>query len=157
MIGTSHSDSYPRLWMIVGRLVSVKSTKMTRRSEWTPHREKFSKKSFRASSLWSWIWENVGSKEDDAPKRGEFRDRANLRLGAIDTINVNRKRGRERKTIRKDPKQFKYNKYIEKRVRMHGECMNMWYAKEIASWAQPNPILPAHTHTSKCMIILLLC
>ena len=27
---------------------------------------------------------------------------------------------------------------------MHGKCMNMWYAKEIASWLQPNPILLAH-------------
>ena len=24
--------------------------------------------------------------------------------------------------------------------------MNMWYAKEIASWAQPNPILPAYKY-----------
>ena len=79
-----------------------------------------------------------------APKRRGFWDKVDLRFGAIDMTNVNRKRGRERETIRKVPKQFKYNKYIEKRVRMHGECMNMWYAKEIASWAQPNPILPAH-------------
>ena len=48
-----------------------------------------------------------------------------LRFGAIDMTNVNKKRGRERETIRKVPKQFKYNKYIEKRVRMHGEYMNM--------------------------------
>ena len=48
-----------------------------------------------------------------------------LLLGAIDTTNVNRKRGRERKTIRKVPSNFKYNKYIEKRVRMHRKCMNM--------------------------------
>ena len=27
---------------------------------------------------------------------------------------------------------------------MHGKCMSMWHAKEIASWAQLNPILPAH-------------
>ena len=48
-----------------------------------------------------------------------------LRFGAIDTTNVYRKRGRERETIRKVPKQFKYSKYIEKRVCMHEECMNM--------------------------------
>ena len=48
-----------------------------------------------------------------------------LRLGAIDTTNVNRKRGKERKDNKKSPKQFKYNKYIEKRVRVHGKCMNM--------------------------------
>ena len=48
-----------------------------------------------------------------------------LRFGAINMTNVNKKRGRERETIKKVPKQFKYKKYIEKRVRMHGECMNM--------------------------------
>ena len=50
----------------------------------------------------------------------------------------------EERDNQKSSKQFKYNKYIEKRVCMHGKRMNMWYAKEIASWAQPNPILLAH-------------
>ena len=143
MIGTSHSDSHPRQWMTMGRSMSAKSTKMTWRSEWTPCREKFSEKSFWVSSSLNWIW-GVGSEEDYALERKGFWDGADLRLGAIDTTNVNKKKGRERETIKKVPKQFKYNKYIEKRVRMHGECMNMWYAKEIASWAQPNPILPTH-------------
>ena len=31
-------------------------------------------------------------------------------------------RGRERETIRKAPSQFKYSKYIEKRVCMHGSA-----------------------------------
>ena len=52
-------------------------------------------------------------------------DRADLCFGATNMTNVNRKRGRERETIRKVPKQFKYSKYIEKRVCMHEECMNM--------------------------------
>ena len=47
-----------------------------------------------------------------------------LRLGAIDTTNVNKKRERK-KDNQKSLKQFKYNKYIEKRVRMNGKCMNM--------------------------------
>ena len=38
-----------------------------------------------------------------------------LRFGAIDITNVNRKKGREREKIKKAPKQFKYNKYIERR------------------------------------------
>ena len=148
---TLHSDSQPWLWKTSGRSVSEKSNKMTRHSEWTPYREKFSEKSFRASSSQNRMWEGVGSKEDDALERKGFWDRADLHLGVIDKTNINKKKGRERKTIRKAPKQFKYNKYIEKEVHMHGECMNMWYAKEIASWAQPNPILPAHNqmHTSK--------
>ena len=34
---------------------------------------------------------------------------------------------------------------------MHGKCMNMRHAKENTSWAQLNPIVPAHNqlHTSK--------
>ena len=48
-----------------------------------------------------------------------------LCLGAIDTTNVNKKREGEKETIRKVPKQFKYSKYIEKRVCMHEKCMNM--------------------------------
>ena len=151
VIRTSHSDSHPRLWMIVERSVSAKSAKMTRRSEWTPCREKCSEKSFRESSSRNRICEGVGSEEDDVLERKGFWDGADLHLGAINTTNVNRRRGRKRKTIRKASKQFQYNKYIEKKVRMYGECMNMWYAKEIASCAQPN------LNASKCMIILLLC
>ena len=67
-----------------------------------------------------------------------------LRLGAIDMTNINKRERGKKETIKKVPKKFKYNKYIEKRVCMHGKRMNMWYAKEIASWAQPNPILLAH-------------
>ena len=144
VIGTLHNDSHPRLWMTVGRSVSVKSAKMTRRVKWTPRWEKFSEKSFQASSSWNRRWEGVGSEEDDAPEQRGFWDGVDLRFGAINMTNVNKKRGRERETIKKVPKQFKYNNYILKRVRMHRECMNIWYAKEIASWAQPNPILLAH-------------
>ena len=85
MTGMSHSDSY-WLWMIVGSLVLEKSDKMTRRSEWTPHREKFSEKSFRAFSSRNRIEKGVGSEEDDAPERREFRDKADLHLGAIDAL-----------------------------------------------------------------------
>ena len=55
VIGMSHSDSQPQLWMTSGRSVSTKSAKMTRRSEWTPRWEKFSEKSFRASLSWNRI------------------------------------------------------------------------------------------------------
>ena len=90
-----------------------------------PHQEKFSKKAFRASFSRNQICDGVGSEDEDVPERKGFWDGVDLRLGAIDTTNVNRKRGRERETIRKVPKQFKYNKYTEKIVRMHGKCMNM--------------------------------
>ena len=116
---TSHSDSQPRLWMTSGRLVSAKSAKMTRRSEWMPRWEKFFEKALRASSSQNRICEGVELEEEDAPERIGFWDGVDLRLGAIDTTNVNEKRGRERETIKKVPTHFKYNKYIEKRVCMH--------------------------------------
>ena len=61
----------------------------------------------------------------DALEQKGFWDGIDLHLGAINMININEKRGRERETIRTIPTHFKYCKYIEKIVRMHGECMNM--------------------------------
>ena len=49
--------------------------------------------------------EGEGSEDKEAPERRGFRAGVDLRLGAIDTINVNRKRGRERKDNQKSPKQ----------------------------------------------------
>ena len=40
--------------------------------------------------------EGVGSEKDDASEQRGFRDRADLHLGAIDTTNINRFRGRRR-------------------------------------------------------------
>ena len=37
-----------------------------------------------------------------------------LRFGAMDTTNVNRKRGRERETIRKVPKQFNITNILKR-------------------------------------------
>ena len=61
----------------------------------------------------------------DAPERRGFWDGVDLRFGAIDTTNINEKRGKERETIRKVPSSSNISKYIEKRVRMHGKCMSM--------------------------------
>ena len=144
VIETSHSDSHPLLWMTEGRSVSAKSDIMTWHSEWMPRLEKFSKNALKASSSWNRIWDRVGSEDEEAPKRRRFQAGVDLRLCAIDTTNINRKRGRKRKTIKKVLSNLKYNNYIEKRVRMHGKCMNMWHAKETSSWAQPNPNLSAH-------------
>ena len=108
VIETSHSDSQPQLWMTSGRLVSAKSAKMTQCSEWTPRREKFFKKSFRASSSWNQIWEGVGSEEDDAPERKGFWDGVDLRYGSIDITNVNEKREGEERDNQKSSKQLKY-------------------------------------------------
>ena len=40
--------------------------------------------------------EGEGSEDEEAPKRREFRAGVDLRLGAIDTTNVNRFRGRRK-------------------------------------------------------------
>ena len=63
--------------------------------------------------------------EVDAPEQRGFWDRVNLHFGAINTTNVNEKRRRKKETIRKVPISSNISKYIEKRVRMHGKCMNM--------------------------------
>ena len=79
----SHSNSQPLLWMIMGRSVSEKSNKMIQRFEWTPRQEKFSKKSFRASSSRDRTEEGVRLEDKDAPEWRGFLDRVNLRFGAI--------------------------------------------------------------------------
>ena len=84
VIGTSHSDSQPWLWITVGRSVSEKSDKMTRHSEWTPRLEKFLKKSDLAFSSRNWTKKGVGSEEEDAPEWKGLWDRVDLRLGAIE-------------------------------------------------------------------------
>ena len=67
--------------------MSVKFSKMTQRSEWTPRREKFFEKSFQASSSRNRIKEGVGSEvEVDALERKGFSDGVDLRFGAIDTL-----------------------------------------------------------------------
>ena len=101
--GTSHSDSHPRLWMTVERSVSAKFAKMTWRSEWMPHLEKFSKNALWASSSRNRRERGAESEDEEASERWGFQARVDLCLGAMDTTNVNRKKGRERKTIRKVP------------------------------------------------------
>ena len=103
--GTSHSDSHPLLWMTEGRSVSAKSDRMTWRSEWMPRLEKFSENALKASSSRNRIWEGEGSENKEAPEWRGFWAGVDLRLGAIDTTNVNRRRGRERKDNQKSPKQ----------------------------------------------------
>ena len=71
-----------------------------------PCLEKFSENSLKASSSRNRTLEGEGSKDEEAQERRGFRVGDDLRLGAIDTTNVNRKRGRERKDNKKSPKQF---------------------------------------------------
>ena len=69
--------------------------------------------------------EGEGSENEEASERKGFWARVDLRLGAIDTTNINRKRRRERKIIRKVPSSNNNITYNEKKVRVHGKCMNM--------------------------------
>ena len=90
-----------------------------------PRLENFSKNALWASSSRNRREIGLESKDEEAPDRRGFRAGVVLCLGAIDTTNVNKIERGKKETIRKTPKQFKYNKYIEKIVRMHEKCMNM--------------------------------
>ena len=90
-----------------------------------PRLEKFFENALRASSSWNRTLEGEGSEDEEALERRGFRVGVNLRLGAIDTTNVNRIRDKKRRTIRKVPINNNNIKYIENKVRMHGKCMNM--------------------------------
>ena len=70
--GMSQSDSQPLLWMTVGRSVLEKFDKTTWHSQWTPHLQKFSEKSFQASSSWNRTEKGVRLEEEDVPERRGF-------------------------------------------------------------------------------------
>ena len=61
-----------------------------------PRLEKFSENALKTSSSWNQIVEGEGSVDEEAPERRGFRAGVDLRLGAIDTTNVNRIKGRKR-------------------------------------------------------------
>ena len=67
--------------------------------------EKFSENALKASSSRNRTLEGEGSKDEKVPKRRGFRAGVDLHLGAIDTTNVNRNRGRKRKDDQKSLKQ----------------------------------------------------
>ena len=62
-----------------------------------PRLEKFSENALKASSSRNRTLEGEGSKDEEAPERRGFRAGVDLRLGAIDTTNVNETKGRKRK------------------------------------------------------------
>ena len=70
-----------------------------------PRLAKFSENALKASSSWNQTLKGEGSENEEAPERRGFRVGVDLCLGAIDTTNVNRKRGRKRKDNQKSPKQ----------------------------------------------------
>ena len=89
-----------------------------------PRLEKFSENALKASSSQNRMLEGEGSEDEEALKRRGFRAGVDLRLGAINTANVNRKRGEKEKQLEKSQAASIISN-IEKKVRMHGKCMNM--------------------------------
>ena len=154
----SQRDSHPRAWMTLGRVVSAKSNRITCHFGWMPHLEKFSEKSCWAFSSRNRTWRGGRLEEEDDPKQKGFRVGVGLCLGAMHSLS---KRKREREREKQNTITTKYKERKE-RVRMHEMCMNMWCAKIIASWVQPNPNLAAHnfqrlnTHLNAWNIIKML-
>ena len=62
-----------------------------------PRLEKFSENALKASSSLNRTVEGEGSVDEEAPERRGFWVGMDLRLGAIDTTNVNKFRGRRKK------------------------------------------------------------
>ena len=62
-----------------------------------PRLEKFSENALKASLSRNRTLEGEGSEDEEAPERKGFQAGVDLRLGVIDTTNVNKNRGRKRK------------------------------------------------------------
>ena len=90
-----------------------------------PRLEKFSENGLKASSSRNQMLEGEGSIDEEALERTGFRAGMDLRLGAINTTNVNRFRGRRREEQLEKSQAIQIYQIYEKRVRMHGKCMNM--------------------------------
>ena len=61
-----------------------------------PRLEKLSENALKASSSQNRTLEGEGLVDEEAPERRGFRAGVDLRLGAINTTNINRNRGRKR-------------------------------------------------------------
>ena len=125
-----------------------------------PRLEKFSENALKASSSWNWMLEGEGSVEEEAPERRGFRTRVDLRLGAIDTTNVNRFRGRRREEQSEKSQAIQIYQIYEKEstyaweMHEHVTCKNKkHHGLSPIQFYQHTSIL----HTSKCMKIPLKC
>ena len=90
-----------------------------------PRLEKFFENALKASSSRNRTVEGEGSVDEEAPEQRGFWAGVDLRLGAINTTNVNRFRGRRREEQSEKSQAIQIYQIYEKRVRMHGKCMNM--------------------------------
>ena len=80
----------------------------------------------KASSSWNRTLKEEGSVDEEAPERRGFRAAVDLHLGAIDTISVNKIRGRKiEEQLEKSQVTTIISNILKIKVRMHGKCMNM--------------------------------
>ena len=70
-----------------------------------PRLEKFSENALKASSSRNRTLKGEGSDDEEAPELRGFWAGVDLRLGVIDTTNVNKNRGRKREVQSEKPKQ----------------------------------------------------
>ena len=99
-----------------------------------PRLEKFSENALKASSSRNQIWDSVGSEDEETPERRGFRAEVDLRLGVIDTTNVNRFGGRRREEQSEKSQAIQiYEKKSMYAWEMHEhvtcKIKNMWHAK----------------------------
>ena len=119
-----------------------------------PRLEKFSENALKTLSSLNRTLEGEGSVDEEVPKRRGFRAKVDLRLGAIDTINVNIFRGRKREEKSKKPQAVQiYQIYGKKsmyawEMHEHVTCK----LKSIMGSAQSNPISTQtySTHLNAC-------
>ena len=106
-----------------------------------PRLEKFSENALKPSSSRNWTLEGEGSIEKEASERRGFQAGVDLRLGAIDTTNVNRFRGRRREEQSEKSQTIKIYQIYEKEstyeweMHEHVTCK----IKNIMGSAQSNP------------------
>ena len=157
VIGKSHSDSHSRLWMTVGWSMLAKFASMTWHFKWTPHLEKFSENSLWASSSRNREERGAESEDEEASEWRGFQARVDLYLGAIDTTILNKKRGRERKTIKKVPSKSNKTSIFKREYICMGNAWTCDMQNQlhhglslIQTYQHTNRL-----HTSKCMKILL--
>ena len=91
-----------------------------------PRLEKFSENALKTSSSRNRTLEDEGSEDEEALERRRFQIGVDLRLGAIDTTNVNRNRGRIREEQSEKSQAISIiSNILKNKVYMHGKCMNM--------------------------------
>ena len=106
-----------------------------------PHLEKFFENSLKASSSRNRMLEGEGSVDEEAPERRGFQAGVDLHLGAIDTTNVNRFRGRRREEQSEKSQAIQIYQIYEKKstyawkMHEHVTCK----LKSIMGSAQSNP------------------